>query len=113
MKEKFTIEDLLILDAGAEGVCIGKYEERVVFVNNVVPGDVVDVEVYKKKHHYYMARLLQLRFLLKKEWSQSVSILVFVEAASGKIWTIKPNSSINKNKCRIILNALENFLFLR
>ena len=61
MKEKFTIEDLLILDAGAEGVCIGKYEERVVFVNNVVPGDVVDVEVYKKKHHYYMARLLQLK----------------------------------------------------
>ncbi|MBP5411898.1 MAG: 23S rRNA (uracil(1939)-C(5))-methyltransferase RlmD [Bacteroidales bacterium] len=55
------IENLNILGAGSEGVCIGRYEDRVVFVNNVVPGDVADVEVYKKRHSYYLARPLTIK----------------------------------------------------
>lgn len=60
-KETQIIENLLITEAGAEGVCIGKYNDRVVFVSNVVPGDVADVEVYKKKHSYYMARPIAIK----------------------------------------------------
>jgi len=52
-KEIITIEKLSILEAGSEGVCIGKYEERVVFVPYVVPQDVVDVQVFKRKRSYY------------------------------------------------------------
>ncbi len=60
-KQNFIIEDLEITDAGAEGICVGKYEGKVVFVSNVVPGDIIDAEVYKKKHAYYMARPLQIK----------------------------------------------------
>jgi 23S rRNA (uracil1939-C5)-methyltransferase len=57
-KETITIEKLRILEAGSEGVCIGKYEDRVVFVPYVVPGDVVDVQVFKKKKNYYEAKAI-------------------------------------------------------
>lgn len=60
-KEHFIIENLVIKEAGAEGVCVGRHEDRVVFVSNVVPGDIVDVEVYKRKHSYYMARPIQIK----------------------------------------------------
>ena len=59
-KEAITIEQLHILEAGSEGVCIGKYEERVVFVPYVVPGDVVDVQVFKRKRSYYEGKAVAL-----------------------------------------------------
>ncbi|MCL2131893.1 MAG: 23S rRNA (uracil(1939)-C(5))-methyltransferase RlmD [Lentimicrobiaceae bacterium] len=59
-KETITIENLHILEAGSEGVCIGKYEERVVFVPYVVPGDVVDVQVFKRKKAYYEGKAVAL-----------------------------------------------------
>ena len=57
-KENITIEQLQILEAGSEGVCIGKHEDKVVFVPYVVPGDVVDVQVIKKKKAYYQAKAI-------------------------------------------------------
>ncbi len=60
-KKHFIIEDLLISDAGSEGICVGKYDGQVVFVSNVVPGDIINAEVYKKKHSYYMARPLEIK----------------------------------------------------
>ncbi|MBO4581473.1 MAG: 23S rRNA (uracil(1939)-C(5))-methyltransferase RlmD [Bacteroidales bacterium] len=60
-KENVIIENLAITEAGSEGVCIGRHEDRVVFVSNVVPGDIADVEVYKKKHSYYLARPKNIR----------------------------------------------------
>ena len=59
-KESIMIEQLHILEAGSEGVCIGKYEERVVFVPYVVPGDVVDVQVFKRKKSYYEGKAIAL-----------------------------------------------------
>jgi 23S rRNA (uracil1939-C5)-methyltransferase len=55
-KELITIEQLRIIDAGSEGVCIGKHEDGVVFVPNVVPGDVVDILAYKKRKNYYKTK---------------------------------------------------------
>ncbi len=45
-------EKVEILDAGAEGMAIGKINEKVVFVPFVVPGDVVDVQITRKKKKY-------------------------------------------------------------
>ena len=59
-KESITIEQLHILEAGSEGVCIGKHEDKVVFVPYVVPGDVVDVQVFKRKKSYYEAKAIAL-----------------------------------------------------
>jgi len=57
-KKQIIIEQLHILEAGSEGVCIGKHENKVVFVPYVVPGDIVDVQVFKKKANYYEAKAI-------------------------------------------------------
>ena len=60
-KQEIIIKDLHIIEAGSEGVCIGKYEDRVVFVPYVVPQDVVDVQVFKKKKSYYHAKAIEIK----------------------------------------------------
>ena len=46
------IERLEIVDVAAEGKSIGKHEGMVVFVPQVVPGDVVDIQVLRKRKNY-------------------------------------------------------------
>ena len=46
------IERLEIVDIAAEGKSIGKHEGMVVFVPQVVPGDVVDAQVLRKRKNY-------------------------------------------------------------
>jgi len=57
----YKIEDLEIIDAGGEGKAVGKKEGLTVFVPFVVPGDIVDVEVFKKKKNYAEARTLNIK----------------------------------------------------
>ncbi len=45
-------ERLEILDAGSQGKAIAKKDEIVIFVTEVVPGDVVDVQIKKRKKNY-------------------------------------------------------------
>lgn len=43
-----------MIDAGAKGKVIGKAEDgKVIFMTNAVPGDVVDVQTFKKRKAYY------------------------------------------------------------
>lgn len=46
------LEQVTITDVAAEGKALAKVDELVIFVPYVVPGDVVDLQVVKKKHHY-------------------------------------------------------------
>lgn len=47
------LENITILDAGAKGKCIARdSDERVILVSNVVPGDIVNVQVTKKRKAY-------------------------------------------------------------
>ena len=55
------LEDVLIVDAGSEGMSVAKPEGRVVFIPFGVPGDVVDIEVYKKKKNYFEGRILRFK----------------------------------------------------
>ncbi len=51
------IEKLEITDAGAEGKAVGRSNDRVVFVPFAAPGDVVDVQVFKKRKSYFEGRI--------------------------------------------------------
>ncbi|WP_026950326.1 23S rRNA (uracil(1939)-C(5))-methyltransferase RlmD [Algoriphagus mannitolivorans] len=51
MKNK-VITNLLIERIASEGKCVGHHEGKVVFVNNVAPGDVVDVRITKGKSSF-------------------------------------------------------------
>jgi 23S rRNA (uracil1939-C5)-methyltransferase len=61
MKTQPVIENLLIEDVAAEGKAIARHDGLVVFVPFVVPGDVADVKLIKKKKSYAEGRLVQLR----------------------------------------------------
>ncbi|MBN2165777.1 MAG: 23S rRNA (uracil(1939)-C(5))-methyltransferase RlmD [Marinilabiliaceae bacterium] len=43
---------LEITDVAAEGKAIGRTDDKVVFVQHVVPGDIVDVQITKKRKNY-------------------------------------------------------------
>ena len=46
------LENVEISAVAAEGKALARVDEMVVFVPYVVPGDVVDLQITRKKHHY-------------------------------------------------------------
>ena len=51
-KEQPILENITITDIGAEGKAIARVDGMVVFVPYVVPGDVADIKILKKKKSY-------------------------------------------------------------
>ena len=51
------LENITIESVAAEGKCIFHYDDKVVFVPFCVPGDVVDVQITKKKHSFMEGRV--------------------------------------------------------
>ena len=51
-KELPLLEKVTITDVAAEGKAVAKVNELVIFVPYVLPGDVVDLQVKRKKNHY-------------------------------------------------------------
>ena len=53
------LEEVVIENIGAEGKSIARVDNVVVFVKDAVPGDVVDLQVFRKKGRYMEARVLK------------------------------------------------------
>jgi 23S rRNA (uracil1939-C5)-methyltransferase len=54
-------ENVEIIDVGAEGKAIAKVDDVVIFLTNAVPGDVVDIQVTKKRKRYREARVVNFK----------------------------------------------------
>ena len=52
-KNKPLLHKIEVTDVAAEGKALCRVDDRVVFINNAVPGDVVDIQVTKKRSNYY------------------------------------------------------------
>ena len=48
-KKNIVLEKLLVEDYAAEGKSLARVDGKVIFIENVVPGDVVDVRLLKNK----------------------------------------------------------------
>ena len=59
-KELPLLEKVTITDVAAEGKAVAKVNDLVIFVPYVVPGDVVDLQVKRKKNHYAEAVAVKL-----------------------------------------------------
>ena len=57
------MEHVTIADTGAEGMAVARVDGLVVFVPFVVPGDEVDVKLYKKKKNYAEGRAVKFHTL--------------------------------------------------
>ena len=54
------LENITITDFAAEGKCVARVEDMVVFVPWAVPGDVCDLQVRRKKHSFMEAEIARL-----------------------------------------------------
>lgn len=59
-------KELEVTDVAAEGKAIIKHDEMVIFTQYVVPGDVVDVQITRKKHHYMEGRVVKIHRFSEK-----------------------------------------------
>ncbi len=57
------LENIEIIDVAAEGKAIAKVDNLVIFVPYVVPGDVVDLQIRRKKHSYAEAEAVRFHKL--------------------------------------------------
>ncbi len=58
-KKNIVLEKLLVEDYAAEGKSLARLDGKVIFIENVVPGDVVDVQLMKSKKDWAEGRPLQ------------------------------------------------------
>ena len=54
------IENVEITGVAAEGKALVRINDLVTFVANCVPGDIVDLQITKKKHSYQEARVVRI-----------------------------------------------------
>ncbi len=58
--KSYIFEHIEVLDAGAKGKAVAKAPDgAVIFLPNVVPGDVVDVQTFKKRKSYYEGKAVK------------------------------------------------------
>jgi len=62
-RQKIVLEDLLIENYAAEGKSLAKHNGKVIFVENTIPGDVVDVQLYKSKKDWAEGFPLEIKKL--------------------------------------------------
>ncbi|HWD90522.1 MAG TPA: 23S rRNA (uracil(1939)-C(5))-methyltransferase RlmD [Mucilaginibacter sp.] len=54
-------EDVEIIDIAEEGKGVGKTDNLVLFVEKAVPGDIADIQVYRKKKNFGEGKIAQLK----------------------------------------------------
>ena len=60
IKQPQFINNVEIIDAGSEGLSIAKPEEKVVFIPFGAPGDIVDIQVFKKKSNCFDGKIVNI-----------------------------------------------------
>ncbi len=97
------LENITITDIAAEGKCIARIDDMVVFVPFVVPGDVVDLQVRRKKHHYCEAEAIRF---IKYSDVRTEPMCEHFGVCGGCKWQNLPYSEQLKAKQRQVFDQL-------
>jgi 23S rRNA (uracil1939-C5)-methyltransferase len=103
-KKKPLLERLEIIDVAAEGKSIAKIDDRIVFVTKTVPGDIVDVQVNRKRKNFYEG------YPVKFHKKSDLRIEPFCEhfgVCGGCKWQALPYEEQIKFKEREVINNLQ------
>ena len=97
------MEKVEITDVAAEGKAIAKVNDLVIFVPYVVPGDVVDLQIKRKKHHYAEAEAVKFH-----EYSavRAVPFCQHYGVCGGCKWQVLPYSEQIKYKQKQVTDNL-------
>lgn len=103
MKKTIIIENIEISDVAAEGKAIAKDGDLVIFVPYAVPGDVVDLQLTKKKKNYAEAKVVKFhKFSDKRE----DSFCPHYGICGGCKWQILPYAEQLKYKQKQVYDNL-------
>ncbi|KAF0128731.1 MAG: 23S rRNA (uracil1939-C5)-methyltransferase [Bacteroidetes bacterium] len=59
-REVVIMEQVEIIGAGSEGLAVAKPDQKVIFVPFAAPGDVVDLQVIKRKKNFFEGKILKI-----------------------------------------------------
>lgn len=59
--ERQKIENVLVTDIAEEGKGLGKSDDLVIFIDKAIPGDVVDIELFRKKKNFAEAKVTRIQ----------------------------------------------------
>ena len=83
-KRKPLFENIEVIDAGAKGKTIAKAPDgRVIFLSNAVPGDIVDVQTFKKRKSYYEGKAINF---IKQSEKRTQPVCEHFEHCGGCKW---------------------------
>lgn len=103
-KELPTLEQIEITDVAAEGKALVRVDDLVVFVPWVVPGDVVDLKLWKKKHHYAEAEAIHFH---KYSDKRTEPFCPHFTVCGGCKWQMLPYEEQLRWKQKQVMDALE------
>lgn len=96
-------ENITITDVAAEGKALARVNDIVVFVPWCVPGDVVDIQITKKKHSFMEGRVVRFVKLSEK---RSNPVCPHYGTCGGCKWQILPYDEQLKYKQQQITDQL-------
>jgi 23S rRNA (uracil1939-C5)-methyltransferase len=103
-KELPVYREVEIQDVAAEGKALVRIDDLVVFVPYVVPGDVVDLCVTRKKHHYAEAVCTHIH---KKSERRAEDFCPHYGVCGGCKWQILPYEDQLRYKQKQVMDNLE------
>ncbi|HRD40999.1 MAG TPA: 23S rRNA (uracil-5-)-methyltransferase RumA, partial [Bacteroidia bacterium] len=61
VSKNIVLNDVEIIDTSAEGKSVAKHEGMVIFCDGGVPGDIVDLNIYRKKSKMAEAKVIAIK----------------------------------------------------
>ncbi len=102
-KELPLLEQVEITDVAAEGKAVARVDDLVVFVPYVVPGDVVDLQVRRKKHHYAEAEAVRFH---RYATERAVPFCRHYGVCGGCKWQVLPYEAQLRYKQKQVVDNL-------
>lgn len=98
------IKKMEVIDVNHQGYGIIRVNNRVVFVKNVIPGDIVDIEIVKNYKNYSLGEVVN--FIEKSNKRNNVKCKYYDYCGGCQISHIKPKNqlSFKVNKVKNIFN---------
>ena len=111
-KELPVLEQVEITGVAAEGKALARVDDLVVFVPYVVPGDVVDLKVKRKKHSYAEAEAVKSNFVVATESAEMATATIAQPtiAAMNAYWDPVKNFGLNILNGSITYDNVEEML---
>lgn len=98
------LEDVVVLDIAAEGKAIVKKNDMVIFTQYAVPGDVVDLQITRKKNRYMEGTVVKIKQPSEKRIEAPCK---HYGVCGGCKWQILPYEEQLKYKQKQVVDNLE------